>query len=156
MRWAQLESAEPELAAEARGFLEARTHLTLATLRRSGAPRISGTEVKLHAGDLWMGSMWRARKALDLRRDPRFSLHSGCDDPPGWRGDATVSGRLVEVTDPDEKRAVYPPGAAPPGPMHVFRADVAEVLVVRLGEPGDHLALTAWRAGEPARRFTRR
>ena len=41
--WGELEQAEPELTALARGFLDAFTHKTLATLRRDGSPRISGT-----------------------------------------------------------------------------------------------------------------
>ena len=50
--------------------------------------------------------MWQARKALDLRRDPRFALHSGSDDPPGWAGDAKLAGVAEEITDPDRIRAV--------------------------------------------------
>lgn len=60
-------------------------HKTLATLRRDGSPRSSGIEATFAQGELWMGSMWRSTKALDLQRDPRFALHSGSTDPPAWQ-----------------------------------------------------------------------
>ena len=85
--WTEFEAAAPELAERVRSRLDAHVHKTLATVRRDGAPRISGTETAFAEGDLWIVSMWRARKALDLQRDPRFALHSGSDDPPGWNGD---------------------------------------------------------------------
>jgi hypothetical protein len=156
--WAEVVAAAPELARDARGFLDAGVHKTLATLRRGGAPRISGTEVSFVGDDLWFGSMWMARKARDLRADPRFALHSASPDPPGWRGDATVSGQVEEVTDPERIAAfmaVVSP-EQPPGGMHLFRADVREVLVVRLGEPADHLVIDVWNADRGVRRMARR
>jgi hypothetical protein len=92
---------------------------------------------------MWLGSMWRSVKALDLIRDPRFALHSGSADPPGWRGDAKVAGRLVEVPRPE------PEGAEAAGEerSHLFRADITELVVVRLGEPADHIVIEAWHAG---------
>lgn len=149
-----MEAEAPELAAAARALLDAHVHKTLATVRRDGSPRISGTEVRFVDGDLWFGSMWEARKALDLRRDPRFALHSGSQDPPDWNGDAKVSGWVEEVSDPDVKDAVIK-GEAPPGPNHLFRADVTEVSVVRLGEPADHLVIDAWHEGRGVTRVER-
>src|SRR3712207_463284 len=93
--WSHVEIEAPELAARARGFLDAYVHKTLATLRRDGSPRISGTEVKFVDGELWLGSMWRSLKALDLQRDPRFALHSGSADPPNWTGDAKLDRKSV-------------------------------------------------------------
>ena len=93
-RWSEVEQAAPELAAAARGFLDAGVHKTLATLRHDGSPRISGSEAQFRDGDLWFGSMWQALKARDLQRDPRFALHSASVDPPDWRGDAKLSGRV--------------------------------------------------------------
>ena len=98
--WSDLEREAPELCAIAREFLDAFVHKTLATLRRDGSPRISGTEVIFAAGELFVGSMWKSMKALDLQRDPRYALHSGSPDPEaGWRGDAKLSGRAAEIHD---------------------------------------------------------
>jgi hypothetical protein len=155
----EFEGEAPELAAVVRRLLDARRHKTLATLRRDGGPRISGTESEFRDGDLWFGSMWMARKAVDLRRDPRFALHGGSEDPPegdpsAWPGDAKLSGRVVEITDPDEVVAALG-GEAPPERTHVFRADIEEVVWTRVGNPADHLVIDLWRAGEGLRRFTR-
>lgn len=100
-RWADVEAEAPELTAEARGHLDAFTHKTLATLWRDGSPRISGTELTFADGELWLVSMWKSVKALDLARDPRSAAHSGSADPPGWRGDAKIAGRVEEITDPE-------------------------------------------------------
>jgi Pyridoxamine 5'-phosphate oxidase len=153
--WGEVETEIPELAALARRFLDAHVHKTLATLRRDGSPRISGTEVDFAEGEMWLGSMWRSSKALDLRRDPRFALHSGSTDPPDWTGDAKIAGRVEEITDPERKTAIVG-GDAPPGLSHLFRADITELVVVRLGDPGDHLVIESWHAGRGANRRERR
>ena len=132
--WSDVEAQAPELATSARRYFDAFTHKTLATLRRDGSPRISGTETEFTDGELWIGSMWRAVKALDLQRDPRFALHSGSPDPSGWTGDAKVAGRMEEVTEP---------GAT----SHRFRAEITELVVVRLGEPADHIVIESWHEG---------
>ncbi|BCB90641.1 pyridoxamine 5'-phosphate oxidase [Phytohabitans suffuscus] len=147
----EFERGAPELAAAVRRLFDAHRHKTIATLRRDGGPRISGTECEFRDGDLWFGSMWMARKAVDLRRDPRFALHSGSDDPPEgdpstWSGDAKLSGRVVEDaerTEPGGERS------------HVFRADIDEVVWTRVGSPADHLVIEMWRAGEGVVQFRR-
>jgi hypothetical protein len=151
--WSDVEREAPALAALARRFLDAFTHKTLATLRRDGSPRISGTEVQFVDGQLWLGSMWRSMKALDLRRDPRFALHSGSVDPPEWKGDAKVAGRVEEITDPDRVHAINGPEA---GRSHLFRADIGELVVVRLGDPPDHLVIESWHEGRGVTRIERK
>jgi len=132
--WSEVEAQAPELSALARSFFDAFTHKTLATLRRDGSPRISGTEVEFADGEAWLGSMWHAVKALDLQRDPRFALHSGSADPAGWRGDAKMAGTVEDVTEP---------GAT----SHRFRLDISELVVVRMGDPADHIVIEAWHEG---------
>ncbi len=152
--WGEIEAEAPELAALALGFFDAFKHKTLATLRKDGSPRISGREVEFADGELWFGSMWQALKALDLRRDPRFALHSGSAVPPDWSGDAKVAGRAEEITDPRRIAAINGDGA-PPGPSHLFRADLTELVVVRLGDPADHLVIESWRVGRGLTRVRR-
>ena len=101
--WSEFEAAAPELAARVRERLDAHTHKTLATVRRDGAPRISGIETRIEDGELWIGSMWHGVKALDLQRDPRFALHSGSDEPSEWKGDAKLAGIAEEVTQPETR-----------------------------------------------------
>jgi hypothetical protein len=150
--WTEFEAAAPELAARVRALLDARTHKTLATIRRDGSPRISGTESKFAEDELWIGSMWNARKALDLRRDPRFALHSGSDDPPGWSGDAKLAGVAEEITDPERVRAINGAGV---GPSHLFRLDLREVSTVGLAESGKALVIEVWTPERGVRRIER-
>jgi Pyridoxamine 5'-phosphate oxidase len=153
--WSAVEAEAPELAARARQIFDAHTHKTLATLRRDGSPRISGTEVEIADGEMWFGGMWKSVKALDLQRDPRFALHSGSDDPPDWRADAKVAGRVEEIEDPERKAAIIG-GDAPPGPAHLFRADITELVVTGLGDPPDHIVIESWHEGRGVTRRVRR
>jgi hypothetical protein len=141
--WSDFEAAAPELAASVRERLDAHKHKTLATIRRDGSPRISGTETELKDGELWIGSMWQARKAHDLQRDPRFALHSGSDEPDEWKGDAKLAGVAEEITDPARVEAINGDNA-PPGPSHLFRLDLREVSTVGLDEARKQLVIRVW------------
>jgi hypothetical protein len=161
--WGEIERDAPELAREARTLLEAHVHKTIATLRADGSPRISGIEAKFisEAGigeDLWFGSMPRSRKGADLARDPRFSLHSGSDDPPDWRGDAKLSGLVEEVVDADRKREIFKAmGAAEVDEdSALYRVDVRELAVTRLTEAKDELAISWWSEAGGVREVTRK
>ena len=154
--WSEIEAEAPELAARAGGIFDRHVHKTLATLRRDGSPRISGTEIIFAEGELWMGSMPRAVKALDLRRDPRFALHSASEDPPGREGDAKLAGRVEEIEDPERKAAVFG-GKHTEGGAHLFRADIGELVVTRVGgDPPDHLVIESWHEGRGISRRERR
>lgn len=138
--WREFEEAEPEFAARVRALFDAHRHKTLATLRADGSPRISGIETVFDDGDLVFGSMPDARKGADLRRDPRFALHSSTVDPAEggeaqWPGEAKISGRALLVD-----------GAAvvdgPEGDR--FRADIAEVVHTHLNEKATMLVVDWW------------
>jgi pyridoxamine 5'-phosphate oxidase-like protein len=141
--WSDFEAAAPELAARVRERLDAHKHKTLATLRRDGSPRISGTETEIKDGELWIGSMWQARKARDLQRDPRFALHSGSDEPDDWAGDAKLAGVVEEITDPERFREINSQGS-PPGSSHLFRLDLHEVSTVGLDDARKQLVIEVW------------
>jgi hypothetical protein len=153
--WAEFEAEAPELAASVRERLDAHKHKTIATLRRDGSPRISGTETQFRDGELWIGSMWRALKALDLRRDPRFALHSGSDEPDDWSGDAKLAGVVEEITDPERVRELNG-AAAEAGPSHLFRLDLHEVSTVDLNDDRTALVIRIWTPGEGVREIERK
>ena len=141
--WSEFESQAPALAERVRARLDAHTHKTLATLRRDGSPRISGTETEFRDGELWIGSMWQARKARDLQRDPRFALHSGSDDPSDWTGDAKLAGVAEEIVDPERVKESSGDDA-PSEPSHLFRLDLREVSTVGLDEERKALVIEVW------------
>jgi hypothetical protein len=136
--WKDVERAEPEFAQRVRGLLEAHRHKTIATLRADGSPRISGIEAVFEDGELVFGSMPKARKGADLRRDPRFALHSATVDPvhgvqAQWPGEAKISGRAVRV------------GSITEGPQgDRFHADIAEVVHTHLNQVATMLVIEWW------------
>ncbi len=107
----------------------------MATIRLSGAPRISGTEVEFaDDGEVYIAMMPGTRRAADLRRDPRVAIHSPTDDPPpddpaGWHGEAKIAGRALEV-EPDR-----------------FRIDIEEVTHTKVVEDASALEIATWRPG---------
>jgi hypothetical protein len=153
--WTDFEAAAPELAAAVRARLDAHTHKTLATIRRDGSPRISGTETSFRDGELWIGSMWQARKAKDLQRDPRFALHSGSDEPDDWQGDAKLAGVAEEVGDEARVRELNGEAGAN-GPSHAFRLDLDEVSLVRLNDTRDGIVIDVWTQAGGTRRIERK
>ena len=166
--WQDVEAAVPDLAATVRAVFDAHKHKVLATLRADGSPRVSGNEVTFKDGEAWLGMMHRSLKALDLLRDPRLAVHSATADAELKLGDAKLSGRAIEETDPEtirrfgadaaeEQGGDDPPESAdPPEPFHLFRIDIAELSIVRIGDPPDHLLIESWSPASGYRRTERR
>jgi pyridoxamine 5'-phosphate oxidase-like protein len=157
--WEEFSASAPELAASVRTAFDAHKHKLMATLRKDGSPRISGIEATFADGQLWLGMMPGSRKALDLRRDPRLALHSASVDPPegdpgAWAGDAKLAGRAVEVDDPAVLEKLGAGDQA--GSAHLFRVDLSEAVLTRVGDPADHLVIELWREGIGLRRMQRR
>jgi hypothetical protein len=144
--WGEFEAAEPEFASRVRALMASRKHLTMATLRRDGSPRISGTEIVFGDDQLRIGSMPGAVKALDLRRDPRVAIHGPTEDPPegkpsGWKGEAKIAGRATEVDSG--------------GDAHHFHIDLDEVVITHLNEAGDRLVVESWTPARGYRKWDR-
>jgi hypothetical protein len=82
--------------------------------------------------------MPHARKGADLRRDPRFALHSATVDPiegseAQWPGEAKISGRVVAA------------GTTADGPDgDRFHADIGEVVHTHLNDRATMLVVEWW------------
>ncbi|MGP3959480.1 pyridoxamine 5'-phosphate oxidase family protein [Nonomuraea sp. 3N208] len=151
--WQEFERQAPELAAVAHRLMDAYRHKVLATLRKDGAPRVSGIETSFRDGELWTGSMAAAVKAADLRRDPRMALHVTSRDPEGpdpstWEGDVKLAGRAVEITDADVLASFQPEPDS-----HLFRIELTEVVWTRV--ESNELVIDAWREGVGVRQTRR-
>ena len=147
--WQEVERAEPEFARRVRALFDAHRHKTIATVRADGSPRISGIEAAFEDGELVFGSMADARKGTDLRRDPRFALHSATVDPvegaeAQWPGEAKISGRAI---------AAGPITEGPAGDS--FHADIAEVVHTHLNEEATMLIVEWWTPAHGLRRTER-
>jgi len=140
--WSDFAAAAPDLAERVKASLDAHKHKTIATLRKDGSPRISGTEVEFADGELWIGSMKDALKAKDLLRDPRFALHNGYSDTsPEGLSDAKLAGLAHAVAHPDH---------------HRFRLDIREASVVTVDEEQTHLVIDVWTADGGRKQIKRR
>ena len=147
--WDDVERAVPEFAQRVRALFDAHRHKTIATLRADGSPRISGIEAAFEGGELVFGSMANARKGADLRRDPRFALHSATVDPvegaaAQWPGEAKIAGRAV---------AALPTAGGAGGDR--FRADIAEVVHTHLNAEATLLVVEWWMPAHGMRRIER-
>ncbi len=150
-RWEEFVAVDPEFAAHVRRCFAIRKHATVATLRRDGSPRISGTEVEFaEDGEVYLGMMPGSVKARDLRRDARLALHSPSLDPPedisdasSWLGDAKLAGIAVEVSDPTSTDE-----------PHRFRIDITELVVTTV--EGDRLVIRSWHPDRGVERRERR
>jgi hypothetical protein len=146
--WRDLETADPEFAQRVRALFDARKHKTIATLRADGSPRISGIEARFEDGELVFGSMPNARKGADLRRDPRFALHSATIDPVAgseadWPGEAKISGRAIAA------------GPTTDGASDYFHADIADVVHTHLDDKATRLVVEWWTPEHGLRRIER-
>ena len=150
--WGQFSEKDRELAAIGEAQF-GRTGLALVgTLRRDGWPRISPVEPFIVDGQLYLGMMWRSRKALDLRRDSRCVVNSTVSDRLGTEGEFKVYGRAVEVTDLEERSrfadAVFAAiGYRPEEPeFHCFAVAIETVSYTQLKD--DQHVHRVWKSGE--------
>ena len=147
--WADFAGAEPDLSRRVRELFNANKHHTMATLRKDGSPRISGTEVDFAGDDLALGMMAGALRAADLRRDPRVAVHTSVPydggDPTAWPGDAKISGTASEVADHHGEAG-----------SHRFLIDLTEVVITKVGTPADRLVIETWHPDRGVQRIERR
>jgi hypothetical protein len=138
--WKEFSRDAPDFAARVQAAFERNKHMTLATLRRDGSPRISGTEIQFDGDEVGFGMMGGSRKARDLLRDPRIAVHGPTADPPDeakdWVGEAKLAGRAVAVPNDD-----------PDDDSYAFRIDVDEVVLTHLNDAGNRLVIESWHPG---------
>jgi hypothetical protein len=130
----------------------------IGTLRSDGFPRISAVEplvdgdrLVLYRGRPILGMMWRSTKALDLQRDPRYSVHTATADKALSDGDAKFWGTVTEVTDPAEVAHMadvierHIGHRFEPGTFHAFLPDLQGASAVRV--TGDVMFVDVWTPG---------
>ena len=149
LAWQQVEVEADGLARAVQARFAAHPHHVLATLHADGRPRVSGTNVLFGDGCLWVGSMPGARKAADLRRDPRCALHSAPLDEelPDAAGDARVEAVAVPLDDATAAHLLdleYGDGPRPDG-GEFFELRVTALSLVTV--EGDELRVRSWSPG---------
>jgi hypothetical protein len=160
MNWAEFAAAAPELARFGEERFKSTGLALVGTIRRDGLPRISPVEPLIVDGQLYLGMMWRSRKALDLLRDSRCLVQTTVRDREDLAGELKLRGRAVEITDPDAVEryceALYAAiNWRPDGQFHLFALELESAAYIKYLENGDQ-QLIEWRPGIPARERLRR
>lgn len=98
--WGDFARREPELARFGADRLTA-APAYLATVRRSGAPRVHPVTPIFTTVGLFLFMEPTSPKGGDLRERGWFALHSGVPDNAGSGGEFNASGRGFAIDDPD-------------------------------------------------------
>jgi hypothetical protein len=140
VRWTEFCVECPSIAEVAEARFRADELVFLGTIRPDGTARVSPCEVDFTEGHLLMGMMWQSRKARDLLRDPRITVHSATADRMNPGGDVKIRGTAVDVADPALRSAYREAIAAridwaPDEPdYHLFALDVGSAAYLRFGD----------------------
>ena len=157
MNWNAFRSAAPELADKAEALFEGAGVVLVGTVRKDGSPRLSPVEPLIVADDLYLGMMWQSKKALDLLRDPRCTVHSAVGDKDATGGEFKLHGRVRDVSDQTERHRYGDALLAKVGwrpddaRFHLFAVEVESAAWFMTD--GDSRRVTLWRAGEAPRNY---
>jgi hypothetical protein len=138
--WLTFAQSEPHFSAMISARFKANEHHVLATLRRDGSPRLSGTNVYF-SEHLRIGMMAESRRVSDLRHDPRCAVHSATLDPELREGDAKLDCLAHEIGRDEAKKWLQslgrPSETALAFEMRIARATLTQV-------DGDSLRIQTW------------
>ncbi len=160
MQWAQFADACPDLAEITRQRFVRDQLVLVGTLRTDGWPRISPCEVDIAAGHLFLGMMWRSKKAMDLQRDSRLVVHSVQCNREAAEGDIKLYGRAADIQNPSLRAAFLDAiwariNWAPDEPTyHLFSVDVEHAAHVVF--QGGKQRVTVWDPGTGLRQWEKR
>ncbi|MFZ0492650.1 MAG: pyridoxamine 5'-phosphate oxidase [Acidimicrobiia bacterium] len=98
--WGEFADQEPELAQFGIERLTA-APAYMATVRRSGAPRVHPVTPIFTPTGLFLFMEPGSPKGRDVRERGRFALHNGVLDNEGTGGEFSIEGRGLAVGDPD-------------------------------------------------------
>jgi len=147
-----MELGAPEIARLGMARLNSARVALLGTLRRDGSPRISPVEPCIVEGQLLIGAMTGSAKASDLRRDPRYVLHSAVTGPDTGEGELKLYGPAAQ-THPDLRAAAADAWwqTQPPEKAAVFTLLIAQVAFVGWDIERGQMTIHRW---SPANGYT--
>jgi hypothetical protein len=127
IRWGEFAKAEPELAAFGAGRLH-EPPAYLATVRKSGAPRVHPVTPIITADGLFLFMEPTSPKARDLRERGWYALHNGVPDIYGSGGEFFVSGRGFTIEDEVARATAAQAASYEPAERYVlFELKLSEV-----------------------------
>ncbi|WP_419944165.1 pyridoxamine 5'-phosphate oxidase family protein [Candidatus Poriferisodalis sp.] len=142
--WGEFAAECDDLASRMQARFESHLHAVMATLRRDGSPRMSGMEAPIRDGHLWLGMEHTSMKAADLRRDPRFGLHSAPESGELQGGDARIEGEAVpaDASELETFLRGHHHEIDDSTSMALFTARIARAVLVRV--ESRHLVVETW------------
>ena len=151
MNWGDFKGEAPELAALGEERFDRTGLVLVGTLRKNGWPRISPVEPLIADGYLYLGMMWRSRKALDLLRDSRCTVHSTVSNKDASEGELKVYGQAIDIQVLDVRRryrdALYDKiGLAPEEPEYHLFSIYVEAAAFAAAKDGEWIR-EFWKAG---------
>jgi hypothetical protein len=117
--WGEFAKLEPELVRFGADRL-AVPPAYLATVRRSGRPRVHPVTPILSADALYLFMEPTSPKGGDLRERGWYALHSGVPDTHGTGGEFWIGGRGVAVDDPAERAIAAAASSYEPAERYVL------------------------------------
>ena len=124
--WREFAAREPDLAAFGAQRLQA-APAYLATIRRSGAPRVHPVTPVVTRDGLYVFMEPTSPKGADLRHRRAYALHSGVPDMHGSGGEFLVSGEGRAIEDADVRAEAADAAPYDPAEQYVlFELTLAE------------------------------
>jgi hypothetical protein len=117
--WGEFAERVPQLARFGADLLTA-APAYLATIRRSGAPRVHPVTPIFTATGLFLFMEPTSPKGRDLEEREWFALHNGVPDNEGSGGEFYVTGRGVAVNRPDIRPQVASAASYPPADRYIL------------------------------------
>jgi pyridoxamine 5'-phosphate oxidase-like protein len=157
-RWADFETAAPELARRGIELIGRFGFVLLGTIRRDGTPRISPIEARVVEGHLMLVIIRGTHKARDVLRDPRLVLNTPVTDAADPGCEFKLRGRAVAVDNPALVEAAASAtdaasGWRPPADWHYFSVEVEDVALMDWDR--GRLTMTRWSRDRGLERLTR-
>jgi hypothetical protein len=155
--FSDLEAAAPTIAEFARRKIVDTGLSLIGTTRSDGWPRVSGWELWISGGRVYVGSMPNAVKARDLRRDPRCCILTPLAGKDDLAGELKLFCVAREVGDAEEwdraRRDFEEQRGFDMGPMdggsHLFEMAITGAAFQRV--VGEDFRTTSWVEGGPVR-----
>jgi hypothetical protein len=143
--WRDVELGAPEIARLGIARLTSARVALLGTLRRDGSPRISPIEPYIAEGQLLIGAMAWSAKAGDLRRDPRYVLHTVVTSPDSEEGELKLHGPAAEAS-PGLRGAAADAWwlACAPGKAVVFSLHIRQAIFVGWDTSHGQMTVHRW------------
>lgn len=143
--WREMELGAPGIARLGMARLTDAPVAMLGTLRRDGSPRISPIEPYIVDGNLLVGAMTWSGKAADLRRDPRYVLHSTVTGPDSGEGELKLRG-LAVIAEPSLRGKALEGwwSGQPAGKADVFVLGIAQALFVEWDIQHAQMTIHRW------------